>query len=103
MRAVIQAVADAPPPRFSGGGYWEAMKGDMSGWFEVRIDGPPNRTHYRMFCLLDYEAIGIDEPLLVLVDGRCKKFRTTLKQSEYAAIREMGERYWSLNPRPIVI
>ncbi len=28
-------------------GYWEAMKGDMSGWFEVRVDGP-RRHHYRL-------------------------------------------------------
>lgn len=27
MRAVLVAVASAPPKRFSGGGYWEAMKG----------------------------------------------------------------------------
>ena len=40
MRAVLVAVAAAPPKRYSGGGYWEAMKGDMTGWFEVRVDGP---------------------------------------------------------------
>ena len=55
--AVLVAVATAPPKRFAGGGYWEAMKGAMSGWFEVRIDGP-KRHHYRLFCLLDYEAKG---------------------------------------------
>ncbi len=47
MRAVLSAVAAAPPKRFAGGGYWEAMKGDMTGWFEVRVDGP-NRHHYRL-------------------------------------------------------
>ena len=40
MRAVLAQVASAPPKRFAGGGYWEAMKGDMTGWFEVRVDGP---------------------------------------------------------------
>jgi len=40
MRAVLVAVATAPPKRFAGGGYWEAMKGEMTGWFEVRVDGP---------------------------------------------------------------
>jgi hypothetical protein len=53
--AVLVAVAAAPPKRFAGGGYWESMKGEMSGWFEVRLDGP-KRHHYRLFCLLDYEA-----------------------------------------------
>ena len=43
IRAVIIAVAKAPPKRFAGGGYWEAMHGDMSGWYEVRLNGPkPN-------------------------------------------------------------
>lgn len=39
-RAVLTQVAAAPPKRFAGGGYWEAMKGEMTGWFEVRVDGP---------------------------------------------------------------
>ena len=55
MRAVLAQVASAPPKRFAGGGYWEAMKGDMTGWFEVRVDGP-RRHHYRLFCRLDYDA-----------------------------------------------
>jgi len=29
LKAVLDAVAVAPPPRFSGGGYWEAMHGEM--------------------------------------------------------------------------
>jgi len=35
--AVLVAVAKAPPHRFAGGGYWEAMHGDMTGWHEVRM------------------------------------------------------------------
>ncbi|HJX54944.1 MAG TPA: hypothetical protein VJ801_19445 [Polyangia bacterium] len=50
--AVVKAVADAPPPAFSGGGKWEAMHGDMSGFYEVRVDGP-KRRHYRLFCILE--------------------------------------------------
>jgi hypothetical protein len=75
MRAVLIAVASAPPKRFSGGGYWEAMKGDMKGWFEVRVNGP-QRRHYRLFCRLDYEAKGQSKPLLAIIDGRDKAFRT---------------------------
>ena len=96
--AVLIAVATAPPKRFAGGGYWEAMKGEMSGWFEVRIDGP-KRHHYRLFCLLDYEAMAQDKPLLVVVDGRDKPFRTTLNDADYSAVRAMGEEYLSRNPR----
>lgn len=99
-KAVLIAVATAPPRRFAGGGYWEAMKGDMSGWFEVRIDGP-KRHHYRLFCLLDYEAKGQDKPLLVVVHGRDKPFRTTLSDADYADVRAMGEEYLRRNPRSI--
>ena len=38
--AVLDAVAAAPPPRFSGGGKWEAMHGTMAGWYEIRLTGP---------------------------------------------------------------
>ena len=68
MRAALIAVATAPPKRFAGGGYWEAMKGEMTGWFELRVDGPA-RHHCRLFCLLDYDAEGVDKPLLVVIDA----------------------------------
>jgi hypothetical protein len=100
MRAVLVAVASAPPKRFSGGGYWEAMKGDMRGWFEIRVDGP-KRHHYRLFCLLDYDAQGQDKPLLVVIDGREKPFGTTLSDADYAAVKALGEEYRARNPRSI--
>ncbi|WP_297550870.1 hypothetical protein [Amycolatopsis sp.] len=98
MQAVLAAVAAAPPKRFAGGGRWEAMHGIMTGWFEVRCDGP-GRHHYRLFCLLDYDAHGVDKPLLVVVDGRDKPFRTELKDSDYAAVRALGGEYRLRNPR----
>lgn len=101
MRAALVAVATAPPKRFAGGGYWEAMKGDMSGWFEVRMDGP-RRHHYRLFCLLDYEGRDEDKPPLVVVDGRDKPFRTTLSDADYAAVRRLGEEYRKRNPRSVI-
>lgn len=100
MRAALVAVAAAPPKRFAGGGYWEAMKRDMTGWFELRVDGP-GRHHYRLFCLLDYEAEGRDKPLLVVIDGRDKPFRTTLSDADYAAVRSLGEEYRRRNPRSL--
>ena len=92
MRVVLAEVAAAPPERFAGGGYWEAMKGDMSGWFEVRVDGP-RRHHYRLFCRLDYGAKGVDKPLLVVIDGRDKRFRTVQAERDYRAVRVLGEEY----------
>lgn len=98
FRAVLIAVAEAPPYKFSGGGYWEAMKGDMKGFHEVRIDGP-QRTHYRLFCLIDARAVAAEKPYLVILDGRRKPFRTKLNESDYAAIRALGKEYLAHNPR----
>ena len=70
-RAVLAAVAAAPPHRFSGGGYWEAMKGQMAGWFEVRID------------------------------GRDKPFKSTISAGEYSKVKALGAEYFSRNPRSI--
>lgn len=53
--AVLAAVAAAPPKRFSGGGYWEAMHGEMTGWHEIRIDGPAGPT-------TDFSAFSITKP-----------------------------------------
>lgn len=71
-------VATAPPKRFSGGGYWfsgggywEAMHGDMTGWFGVRVDGP--RHHYRLYCLLDYEAADRHKPVVITVLGSTRR------------------------------
>ncbi|SEO09711.1 hypothetical protein [Cryobacterium luteum] len=105
--AVATAVAGAPPNRFSGGGYWEAMHGDMTGWYEIRVDGP-RREHFRLFCLLDYDALDkdgtpVDKPYLVIIDGRRKAFRTTLGESEYAKIQALGIEYRNRNkPRSVI-
>jgi hypothetical protein len=99
--AVLAAVAAAPPKRFAGGGYWQAMHGEMTGWFEVRVDGS-QRSHYRLFCLLDYEAQGRDKPLLVVVDGRHKALRTTLSDDDYAQVRALGDEYRARNPRSVI-
>lgn len=93
-------VAAAPPKRFSGGGYWEAMKGSMAGWYEVRVDGP-KRHHYRLFCRLDYEAEKRDKPVLVVITGLDKAFRTILSERDYASVRELGAEYLARNPRSL--
>lgn len=102
LTAALVAVASAPPKKFSGGGYWEAMRGDMAGWFAVRVDGPPNRTHYRLFCLLDYEADSVDKPQLVVVAGKKKAFRTVFSPADYQQIRDLGSEYLARNPRSTV-
>lgn len=37
IEAILDAVASAPPPSFSGGGKWEAMHDDMAGFYEIRV------------------------------------------------------------------
>jgi hypothetical protein len=100
MRAVLAQVAAAPPKRFTGGGYWEAMKGEMAGWFEVRVDGP-RRHRYRLFCLLDYAAQDRPRPLLVVICGMDKAFRTQLSKADYRRVRELGVEYQRRNPRSL--
>lgn len=100
IAARLIAVAAAPPKRFAGGGYWEAMRADMTGWFELRADGP-HRRHYRLFCLLDYEAMERRKPLLVIVTGLDKPFGTGFTAGQYAAVRALGREYLSRNPRSL--
>jgi hypothetical protein len=101
--AVVNAVADAPPPQFSGGGKWEAMHGDMAGYYEIRVDGP-SRHHYRLFCVLEREgeAVGLGSPSLVLIAGKDKPFRTVLSVRDYADVRRLGNEYLSRQPRSVV-
>lgn len=49
--AILKAVAEAPPPRFAGGFQWQAMHGDMAGFYEARAMRPGKRL-YRVFCIL---------------------------------------------------
>jgi hypothetical protein len=97
--AVLTAVAAAPPQRFSGGGFWEAMHGKMTGYHEVRVDGP-GRRHYRLFCKLDTAAKGRG-PLLTVLCGAAKPFRTELPDSDYDRVLALGGEYLSRNPRSL--
>ncbi len=101
--AVVKAVADAPPPSFSGGGYWEAMHGDMGGFYEVRIDGK-SREHYRLFCILESKGaeLGLGGAAIVLITGKQKPFRTKLSTADYASVKLLGSEYRSRTPRSVL-
>jgi hypothetical protein len=107
MLAVLSAVADAPPPRFSGGGMWEAMHGDMAGFYEVRKQGAPNRTQYRLFCLLDHSDLaglqkrGLPRPAIAVITGMSKPWMTTFTAGDYAKVHAMGDEYLATFPRRI--
>ncbi len=103
MIAVVHAVANAPPPAFSGGGKWEAMHGKMGGVYEVRVDGP-NRHHYRLFCLLERGGadLGLGGPSLVLVAGKDKPFQMKLSEAEYDEVLSLVREFQKRNPRSVL-
>jgi hypothetical protein len=105
--ATLDAVRDAPPPAFSGGGKWEAMHGEMGGYYEVRGMGP-GHVHYRLFCILenaspaDLKKRGFDRPQIVVINGLVKPNAKLFTGSEYKKhVSDLGDDYLSKLPRPI--
>jgi hypothetical protein len=108
MLATLEAVADAPPPRFSGGGKWEAMHGDMNGYYEVRAQGP-KREQFRLFCILEnaeqveLERRGLPRPAIAVITGMRKPWMTKFSDRDYKKVRRLGDAYKSKSPRSIAI
>lgn len=98
--AVLDAVAKAPPPSFSGGGFWEAMHGDMGGFYEVRVPGP-GQNLYRLFCILDRDAPGLDGSAIAIITGMVKRNRTKFADRAYANVRALGDECRVSSPRSI--
>ncbi len=104
--AVLDAVAAAPAPQFSGGGKWEAMHGEMTGYHEIRLTGP-NREQFRLFCMLEngtddeLRERGLIRPAIAVLDGRRKPHRTTLSAADYRAVKKLGEDHKRQYPRRI--
>ena len=92
-----------PPPAFSGGGKWEAMHGEMSGFYEVRVDGP-KRCHYRLFCLLERQgaSLGLGGPSVVLIAAKDKPFMTVLSAADYAEVKALGAEYRKRTPKSVM-
>jgi hypothetical protein len=106
FNAVLEAVRAAPPPKFSGGGYWEAMHGEMGGYFEIRLTGP-GRRQYRLFCVLDSGSDaelaerGFDGPKIAVLTGLVKPSGSKFSNADYRRVRRLGETYRSSLPRPV--
>ena len=104
--AVLEAVRKAPPPQFSGGGYWEAMHGEMNGFYEIRLTGP-GRRQYRLFCILDnggpkeLSKRGFAQPQIAVITGMVKASATKLSNRDYARVRRLGSEYLKQLPRRI--
>jgi hypothetical protein len=99
--AIIDAVAASPPPQFTGGGMWEAMHGRMRGFYEARTRGPDRRL-YRLFCMLEREAPGLDGPAIVVINGLSKPNNSAFTDDEYGEIHRLGEEYRRRSPRSVV-
>jgi hypothetical protein len=104
--AVLDAVAAAPPPAFSGGGKWEAMHGEMGGYYEIRVTGP-GREQFRLFCLLEnadtrtLAARGLRGPAIAVIVGMRKKSGTVFSERDYAKVRQLGRDHTAQTPRRI--
>jgi hypothetical protein len=55
----------------------------------------------RKFFAVLTQAIDVEKPLLVIVDGRSKPLGTTLPGRDYQAIRDLGREYLARNPRSL--
>jgi len=107
LTGIAESVAEYGPFRFPGGGYWEAMRGDMRGWFELRCTGP-RREQFRLFCLLEngtaeeLARLGLDGPTIAVITGLRKPHRTVFSSTDYARVRRAGDAYRSQVPRRVL-
>lgn len=91
IHAILNAVAAAPPPSFSGGGKWEAMHGEMAGVFEIRVGY--KSTNYRLFCLLVRSDPRLHGPSVVCLDGIAKPVRSAARPQDYERIRQFAAEF----------
>jgi hypothetical protein len=89
------------------GGKWEAMRGRMGGYYEIRVTGP-GRVHYRLFCRLEngtrgeLQERGFDGPQIVVINGLSKPNASLFTDAEYRKhVREPGDAYLARLPRPV--
>lgn len=92
MQAVLEAVAEAPPPAYSGGLQWQAMRKEMKGYHEVRVMGPGKRL-YRLFCVLERPAPDLGGPSIVAIAGLWKPNNTVISEKDYARVRALGDEF----------
>lgn len=81
IHAVLDAVAEAPPPAFSGGGKWEVMHDDMAGFYEIRVQG--GGKNHRLFCLLERDAEDLGGSAIVVIDGLSKPKRSAANPKDH--------------------
>jgi Txe/YoeB family toxin of Txe-Axe toxin-antitoxin module len=90
INAILDAVAKAPPPAFSGGGKWEAMHGEMAGVYEVRVKS--TGANHRLFCLLVRSA-HLEGPSIVCLGGLTKPARSAAQPRDYVRIMQYVDEF----------
>jgi hypothetical protein len=91
IHAVLDAVAAAPPPSFSGGGKWEAMHGAMAGLYEVRVQG--GGKNHRLFALLERDATDLGGSSIVCLGGLSKPRRSAADARDYREIKRLAAEF----------
>jgi hypothetical protein len=91
IHAVLEAVATAPPPAFSGGGKWEAMHGDLAGLYEIRVR--QGRMLFRLLCLLDREGDDLGGPSIVCLGGLTKPSGSAADPRDYRMIKQFAAEF----------
>ncbi len=91
IQAVLEAVAAAPPPSFSGGGKWEAMHDDMAGIYEVRVQG--GGANHRLFCLLERNGDDLGGPAVICLGGLSKPVRSAASPRDYSRIKQYADEF----------
>jgi hypothetical protein len=91
IQAVLDAIAAAPPPAFSGGGKWQAMHGEMAGLYEVRVQCG-GRNH-RLLCILERDAADLGGSSVVCLGGFSKPPRSAARPQDYRTIRRYADEF----------
>jgi hypothetical protein len=91
FHAVLDAVANGPPPSFRGGGKWEAMHGLMAGIFEIRVGF--GKYNYRLFCLLVRNCATLPQPSIVCLGGLVKPKRAGADEKDYRLILKYRDEF----------
>lgn len=91
IQAVLEAVASAPPPAFSGGGKWEAMHDDMAGLYKIRVQG--GGVNHRLFCVLERNATDLGGPSIICLGGLSKPVRSPADSRDYRRIMQYAAEF----------
>lgn len=93
IEAILAAVAAAPPPKFAGGGKWQAMRGEMSGCYEVRVRDAS--LNHRLICVLDRPGDDLGGPSVVCLGGFSKRLRIAAPSREYRRLAGYRQEFLS--------